>query len=87
MPLIRASSLATEAERAIIKEAVEGDDITQEQLNDVIAIINRYKGIEYTMERARAYIDGAKKELDMFEPTVERAALLAVADFVIERTY
>jgi len=87
MPLIRASSLATEAERAIIKEAVEGDDITQEQLNDVIAIINRYKGIEYTMERARAYIDGAKKELDIFEPTVERAALLAVADFVIERTY
>jgi len=87
MPLIRASSLATEAERAVIRAAVEGDDLAPEELARVIAIINRYKGIEYTMERARAYIEAAKKELDIFEPTVERAALLAVADFVVERTY
>jgi len=87
MPLIRASGLATEAEKEIIREAVEGDELNQAQLDQVISIIRKYKGIEYTIERASAYIDAAKRELDIFEPTIERAALLAVADFVIERTY
>ncbi len=87
MPLIRAALLASEDERAVIREAVEGDDLDQAGLKRVIAIINRYKGIEYTVERARAYVEEAKRELDIFEPGLEKAALLAVADFVLDRTH
>jgi octaprenyl-diphosphate synthase len=87
MPLIHAAQKATEAERAVIKEAVEGDELTSEQLRTVISIIRKYKGIEYTMDRARGYIDNAKRNIESFEPSAEKTALLALADFVIERTH
>ena len=86
MPLIHAVAKANEAERQTIKEAVEGDELTAAQLSEVVAIISRHKGIEYTMERARAYIDNAKRNIEMFGPSAERSALMAIADFVIERT-
>ncbi|MBI5643431.1 MAG: polyprenyl synthetase family protein [Deltaproteobacteria bacterium] len=87
MPLIYASKKATDAERAFIKKAVEADDLDDSRLKEVIGIINKYHGIEYTISRARLYIEEARKNLDMFEPDTERTALLAVADYVIERTY
>lgn len=87
MPLIHAAAKANDAERQIIKDAVEGEDVTPAQLNEVIAIIRKYRGIEYTLERARAYIANAKRNLENFEPSIEKTALLALADFVIERTH
>lgn len=87
MPLIHAAQRATEAERLVIKEAVEGDDLAPGQLREVISIIRKYRGIEYTMERARGYIDNAKRNIETFDPSPERSALLALADFVIERTH
>lgn len=87
MPLIHASQRATEAERAVIKEAVEGDELTPEQLRAVISIIRKYRGIEYTMERAKGYIDNAKRNIETFDASAEKTALLALADFVIERTH
>lgn len=87
MPLIYASTKATEAERALIKETLESDgELTDTRLGEIIGIINRHGGIEYSVNRARAYVEGAKKRLDVFEPDTERAALLAIADFVIERS-
>lgn len=87
MPLIHAARNSTEQEREFIKEMVEADTIEDGQLEEVLAIINKYKGIEYTCDRAREYIAEAKKSLEVFEPTIEREALSAVADFVIDRTY
>ena len=87
LPLIRAYAEATVAEKAIIKNAVEADgaDMGQAQLKEVSSIINKYDGIGYTLEEARRRIESAKKSLEVFEPNVERAALSAVADFVLER--
>lgn len=85
MPLIFAARKGTNAEKEFLKKAIEGDEIPDETLADVMSIIAKYKGIEYTVERARRYAETAKKQLDVFEPNVERAALMAVADFVVER--
>jgi len=85
MPLIHAYSLADEDERRFLKEALESDDGGDDMIVDVVALINRYKGIEYTRRRAGEYIDEAKKGLDIFKPDVAKMSLLAVADYVIER--
>jgi len=87
MPLIEASSRGTEAERVLIRQAIEADDLEDGTLDEIIGIINKYKGIEYTTERARAYVEDAKANIETFKPTTERAALMALADFVIDRTY
>ncbi|MBI5971209.1 MAG: polyprenyl synthetase family protein [Deltaproteobacteria bacterium] len=85
MPLIYASKKATNAEREFLKKTIEGAELGTETLADVMSIIAKYKGIEYTIDRARRHAETAKKQLDVFEPNVERAALMAVADFVVER--
>ncbi len=87
LPLIQAYRKGSGAEKALIKEALDADELTDARLKDVIAVINRHGGIDYTLEKARAHVEGSKKDLDIFEPDLEKMALIAVADFVIDRTY
>jgi len=85
MPLIRAYSLADEQERRFLKRALEASDESRINAGDVIDIIKRYEGIEYTRRRAMEYIADAKQGLEAFKPDVMRMSLMAVADYVIER--
>ncbi len=87
MPLIHAYEKGTEAERELIRTAVESDVVEPGDLKAVIEVINRHKGIEYTMTRARGFISEAQAGLEIFDDSVEKSALMAVADFVIERTF
>lgn len=87
MPFIHAARSANAVERALLKDTIEADELTEERLKNVLEIINKYKGIEYTVDRATCYVEEAKCNLDSFEPDIHKAALLAVADFVIERKY
>lgn len=85
MPLIQASRNATETERALIREAVVSSEVDDNTLSEILSIIDKYRGIEYTYDKALAYVNEAKARLDVFEPCPEKVAMQAVADFVIER--
>lgn len=87
LPLIHTLKLCSEEEKRVIVSAVEGDELTEEHFLEVIALIRKYKGIEYTRDLAIDYIEKAKEHLYTFEPTIYRSALLAIADYVIERRY
>ena len=87
MPLIHASKKSTGAEKELIRKAVEADELADSRLQEIVGIINKYDGIEYTINRARSYVEESKRNLELFEPDIERAALMAVGDFVIDRTY
>ncbi len=87
LPLIRALSLAKKEEKQLLKAAIGDEGVATTRLSEVRAIIEKYKGIEYALESARTRIERAKECLDLFEPDMERAALSAVADYVIERTF
>ncbi|MFQ5442801.1 MAG: polyprenyl synthetase family protein [Thermodesulfobacteriota bacterium] len=86
LPLIHAYEKAGKADKNFLKEAVESDDTDDLTVKEVMSIIEGYGGIRYAIDRAGAYIEGAKKELDLFSPDTDRAALVAVVDYVIERT-
>ncbi len=85
MPLIKAFRDADDAEKELIKRVVKADELLEEDLKKVFGIIEKYEGIEYTLESAMARIESAKEALDIFEPNIERAALMAMADNVIDR--
>jgi len=87
LPLIHTIKNAAPAEREEILTAIEADDIKEYQLSSVLALINRYKGIDYSLNRTRHYVESAKACLNSFEPNLERAALMALADYVVERTF
>ena len=85
LPLISTLSRCTPGERATIQETVESDPITEEAFFDVVRIIERYQGIQYTQKRAKEYIENAKRHLDLFPGGKEREALYAMADYILER--
>lgn len=87
MPLIQTYRSADDAERRLIKGAIEADELDDDTFERVMETVKRYDGISYTGGRAHACIEEAKKKLDVFGPEVEKMALMAVADFVIERTF
>ena len=87
MPLIKAFRDADVSERELIKTVVEADELLDDDLKRVFDIIEKYEGIRYTLDSAMARIEDAKQALEIFEPNIERAALMAVADNVIDRRY
>ncbi len=85
LPLIHAYGRAGKEDRAFLRNALESRDGGGETIDEVVALIERHGGIEYTRGRAMEYIDEAKRHLDSFKPDVAKMSLLAVADYVIER--
>jgi octaprenyl-diphosphate synthase len=83
--LILALSRCNREERKIVEEAVDADPLTKEQFLRVVQIIDRHQGIRYTIEKAMAYVESAKRRLDIFPDSPEKAALVALADFVVQR--
>ncbi|MBI5875722.1 MAG: polyprenyl synthetase family protein [Deltaproteobacteria bacterium] len=87
LPLICAIKNATTLEREEILTAIGADSLKDSQLSYAVNLINKYKGIDYTLNRARQHVEDAKACLNIFEPNIEKTALLALADYVVERTF
>lgn len=87
LPLIHAYAKASDDEKTVIKNAVEAQGLANEAQEEVVALIEKYGGIRYTLDKAGRYVEDAKKKLDMFKPDVEVVALKAVADYVVTRTH
>jgi octaprenyl-diphosphate synthase len=85
LPLIFALNQCNQEERAFIGETVESLSITKEAFFRVVEIIERYRGIHYTWEKAKGYVDRAKGYLHLFPNSKERDALYVLADYVLER--
>jgi len=87
LPLIFAIKNAVPAEMEDILEALKSDKLQDAQLSSVVSLINKYRGIDYTLNMARKYVENAKACLNIFEPSLEKTALIALTDYVVERTY
>jgi octaprenyl-diphosphate synthase len=85
LPLIFALNQCNQDERAFICETAESLSITKEAFFRVVEIIERYRGIHYTWEKAKGYVDRAKGHLHLFPNSKERDALYVLADYVLER--
>lgn len=85
LPLIHALRRAAPEDRAAIVSAIEAEDLTEERLGEVMGLIEKYGGIEYAVARAKGFAQEAKQCLAPFGPSEEKNALLAIADYVIER--
>ncbi len=84
-PLIVARAQATPAEQDVIRDAVLARGTSPEQFREVCAIIERYGGIAQTLERARAASQRACDALARFRPSIERDALIGIAEGIVDR--
>jgi octaprenyl-diphosphate synthase len=85
LPLIFTLGHCDEGERAFIHETVNSHPITKKAFFRVVEIIERHRGIQYTWEKARDYVERAKSYLHLFPGSKEKEALYALADYVLER--
>jgi len=85
LPLIHTLQKCTLQERKKLEEVFFSDTITNENFVHVTEMIKRYGGTNYTVERAREFVEQAKDCLDSFDPSDAKKAILALADHVIER--
>jgi octaprenyl-diphosphate synthase len=85
LPLIFTIRNCHEDEKRYIQETVNAHAITKEAFFRVVEIIERYHGTQYTLEKAREYIQRAKNYLHLFPDSKEKEALTALADYALER--
>lgn len=85
LPLISTLHHCNQQEKAFIRETVLSHPITKDAFFKVVEIIKRYRGIQYTWEKARGYVERAKDHLHLFPNSKEKESLYALADYVLER--
>jgi octaprenyl-diphosphate synthase len=86
LPLIHLLRNADDLERNEVISLMERDvEIEEGDLRRVLELINRYKGIEYTIGKADGFIQNAKKNLEIFKDSEYKKALFTIADFVLKR--
>jgi octaprenyl-diphosphate synthase len=85
LPLLHAYRYSGEYERAKMEKFFKRRCRLKSHFREVAGYLYRQDSIEYTMSRAAEYIKEAKGYLAGFEDSKPRQALLALADYVVER--
>jgi octaprenyl-diphosphate synthase len=87
LPLIHALRTCSPAERKGLSEVILSETVDEQAFLSVVNLITKVGGIEYTLGKAREYVAKAKGYLDCFRLSREKTALLAMANYVVERTW
>jgi len=85
LPLIQSLRSCSAGERERIAAIVEQEEIEPGQIDEVVALINRYGGIDYTRRRAVELVEQAKQRLTIFPDNQAKLALMELADYVVGR--
>jgi octaprenyl-diphosphate synthase len=85
LPMIHALRMGAPADRERLAGIIENPNRTEEDLKQVMRLVQDLAGIEYTVERATAYVDQARAALSPFAPSPEKEALLAISEYTLKR--
>lgn len=85
LPLIIALSQCKKEEAQKIKSVLISDATSAAHFKEILQIVERYGGIAGTVQLAKNYVEQAKEELSVFKPSLEKEALLSIADYVLFR--
>jgi octaprenyl-diphosphate synthase len=87
LPVILAYRRGTDEERVFWDRALEQMEQEEGDLDKAIGLMNQHGALRDTVERARHYGAIARDALGLFPEGEEKAALLDVIDFVIDREF
>ncbi len=90
MPLIYLLKVASEQEKDEIRQIIKGYGAMGGQhsnngLNRMLEIFSKHNAIEESLKVARTFVDEAKLELDIFPSSIEKDALLIMAEYAMQR--
>jgi octaprenyl-diphosphate synthase len=85
LPVIVTLQHASPDESALIVRFIRGDDRSPEAFQHIVALIQRYNGIEYTLREAERFVEQAELELQGFADNPAYDLLMELADFIVKR--
>ena len=85
LPLLHLLDHCSEPDRSMIKDRMETRTLSREDLERILGLMQDAGSLAYAMERAKAYIAAAQHELEAFEDSSARRALIVAADYMITR--
>lgn len=85
IPLLALLKKCDREEFSKIEKIIKDYDFSEENLDYILEKMKKYGVIEYSLNRARKFVEKAKKCLLFFENSPHLQALLTVADYVVNR--
>ena len=85
LPVIRALTVADAQERAFWRRVIVDLDQTDMDLERAVSVLRRAGTLESTLDQAQQFVAEAKAALGIFPDTKWKAALVELADYVVER--
>jgi len=85
LPLIAALEKADANDREWMIQMIKNPEFDVAEFEQLKEMLYKYKGIEYTSEKATFHVTKAKACLDLFDDSPSKELLLMLADYSIER--
>ncbi len=87
LPLIRTLKQCTAKEKAIVKKVVQHKEESLDAVQEIMALLKRYDGVDYALVKARGYVEEGKNLLGIFPDGEGKSNLLSIADYIINRSF
>jgi len=85
LPVIRVLNMATPRDKERICKLIRIYSEKENVLEEIQSIINKYRGIDYSIEKAREYLELALGELNKIEASKARSTLIEIGNYIISR--
>ena len=85
LPLLHLLQHCSDRDREMIKDRMETRTLSEEDLHRILNLMQEFGSIAYSMDRARAFVAAAKRDLDLFEDGNPKRALSVAADYMVTR--
>ena len=87
LPLVYALERATSTERELVATILRDRNYNAVPFARILALLEKYRGIERVRERAQAFTEKARAIMSSFPESAYQRALLAVTDLITERDH
>jgi len=87
LPLVYALESATPAERRLVETVLEQRSYQRVPFAQILALVERYDGIDRVRERAQTFTERARQVMSEFPESAYQRALMAVTGLVTERDH
>src|SRR5690242_12400241 len=87
LPLVYALERGSADERRLVETILRRRDYDEVPFSRILALLEKYRGIERVKERAQAFTDKARRIIGEFPDSPYQRALLSVTELVTERDH
>ena len=87
LPLVYALECASPAERRLVETILEQRNYDEVPFSRILALLEKYRGIERVKDRAQAFTDKARQIIGEFPESPYQRALMTVTDLVTDRDH